>query len=221
MWPARPTVRRMGRVYLFADETGNFDFSSSPGASRYFGVGTLRLTEPSVDALRTELHRVRTELAWERHALDRPLHASSDPRPIRRRVFDVLRAAQTQFDTTLIPKATVPSVWARPLDRELALYRAAWETHLSRLLPLGCAPGDDLLVIAAQIGTKRRRALFRRSVEEAVHAAMPELGAPRVAFWPASSDPGLWATDYLLWAAARRWEQSAEVVDKERRTPAD
>lgn len=210
----------MGRVYLFADETGNFDFSGGPGASRHFGVGTLRLTEPLLDALRTDLHRVRTELAWERHALDRPLHASSDPRPIRRRVFDALRATQAQFDTTLIHKETVSSDWPRPLDRDLALYRATWERHLGRLLPLECAPGDDLLVIAAQIGTKRRRALFRRSVEEAVHAAMPELGAPRVAFWPASSDPGLWAADYLLWAAARRWIGVGGPRENSR-TPAD
>ena len=35
----------MGKVYLFADEAGNFDFSTKGGASRYFIVGTVAMKD--------------------------------------------------------------------------------------------------------------------------------------------------------------------------------
>lgn len=30
----------MGNVYIYADETGNLDYGTKPGASPYFGFGT-------------------------------------------------------------------------------------------------------------------------------------------------------------------------------------
>lgn len=64
-------------MYLFADESGNFDFSRGRGASRYFILTTVTLadTVPG-DALLA----LRRELAWNGVGLD----TESTPRPTRR-----------------------------------------------------------------------------------------------------------------------------------------
>lgn len=49
--------------YLFADESGNFDFSANKGATQYFAVGTLMIVgEDKMRALRDDLANLRYEL---------------------------------------------------------------------------------------------------------------------------------------------------------------
>jgi hypothetical protein len=52
----------MRDCYVFADEAGNFDFSSNPGASRYFILTTVTLSGDC--SLGDDLMRLRRELAW-------------------------------------------------------------------------------------------------------------------------------------------------------------
>ena len=64
----------MGRVYLFADEAGNLDFSTKNGASRYFIVGTVAMGDTQ---LGHDLLELRRELAWQGVGLESSFHASS------------------------------------------------------------------------------------------------------------------------------------------------
>jgi hypothetical protein len=52
----------MGRVYVFADEAGNFDFPRASGATRYFILGTITTSDASAGEALLDLRR---ELAWE------------------------------------------------------------------------------------------------------------------------------------------------------------
>ena len=52
----------MAGVRLFADETGNFDFSRKQGASRYFGVGTLEIASSKMSTLQSDLIALRYQL---------------------------------------------------------------------------------------------------------------------------------------------------------------
>ena len=57
----------MPKKYLFADESGNFDFRDNgrfPGASRYFSVGTVMIEgDDAVAALDADMLKLKRELA--------------------------------------------------------------------------------------------------------------------------------------------------------------
>lgn len=112
----------------------------------------------------------------------------------------MLGAASFRIDATLFDKELAPL----DLRDEHALYSFAWRQHLARVAPLIVGPNDRMLLVASQLGTKRRRGTFF----EAVQAAVSETTCVkrRAAFWPNASDPCLWAADYACWAIHRAHE---------------
>lgn len=171
----------MGRVYLFSDEAGNFDFSRKEGATRYFAIGTAMLRDSEPAALQAELLRLRTDLAWRRLGLDNAFHATEDKQVVRDEVFKVLAKHSFRVDVTLLEKSK-----AMPQTRssETTFYKYALYCHLKSIVTRVCSSEDELMVVAAEIGTKKR-----------------------IAFWPSFSDPCLQAADYCLWAVYRKWER--------------
>lgn len=188
----------MPRLYLFADESGNFDFSPGRGASRYFILTTVALADTtSGDALLA----LRRELAWDGVGLDTEFHATTDAQAVRDRVFTAIGAHHFVVHATVVDKRRVPPN-LRATD--LVLYGHAWALHLARVLPDVASSGDQLLVVGASIGTRRRRAAFRDAIARAVaeHSGVE----CRVASWEAASDPCLQLADYCSWAVQRWWE---------------
>jgi hypothetical protein len=62
----------MSTVYLFGDEAGNFDFSDGPGASRYFILATVTMSNCQAG---DRLQALRRRLAWQGVHLGAVLHA--------------------------------------------------------------------------------------------------------------------------------------------------
>lgn len=58
-----PVSETMGRVTVFADESGDFNFSRHPKASKYFMLTTVTLRDH--EACSGVLSRLRHDLAWE------------------------------------------------------------------------------------------------------------------------------------------------------------
>ena len=191
----------MARVHAFADEAGNFDFSRQPGASRFFILTTVAFPRGH-DALASALRTLRFDLAWEGVDFRREFHATDDTRAVRDRVFAVLAAHDFRIDATILEKPK-----ARPSLRvsDARFYRTAWVFHLRNILPELLAEGDELHVIAASVGTGRKRHDFLQAVDGAVHEATT--ATARVGFWPAAADACLQAADYCAWAIQRKWEQ--------------
>lgn len=127
-------------------------------------------------------------------------HAADDHGSIRAEVLGVLGAASFRVDATLFDKHLVPP----DLRDQHALYAFAWHQHLSRVAPAIAGPGDRLLVVASELGTKRRRRAFFEAVQSAVD--LTTCAKRRAAFWPNASDPCLWAADYACWAIHRAHE---------------
>jgi hypothetical protein len=186
-------------VYLFGDEAGNFDFSEGPGASRYFMLSTVAMHDWQAG---DRLQALRRRLAWRGVHLGAVLHASEDPQTIRDEVFGVLARCELRIDATIITKREVPAA----LRDAHALYRYAWHEHLARIAGEIARPGDRLLAVASDLGTRKRRGAFHLAVDDAVRssARCPH----RVAFWPNMSEPCLVVADYCTWAIQRRWERN-------------
>jgi hypothetical protein len=192
---------RLARVYVFADEAGNFDFSRKQGASRYFILGTMTVSDPS---LGTRLLDLRHELAWRGHGLETSFHAQKDRNYIRTVLFKLLQSADFRFDAVILEKSKAqPHLRA---DWEY-FYKMAWFLHFRFVGPRVIMQGDDLLVTAASIGTRKRRSALRNAIDDVVwQAAWAKAGKHQVAFWSAESDPCIQAADYVIWAVQRKWE---------------
>lgn len=62
-----------------------------------------------------------------------------------------------------------------------------------------------MLVVAASIGTKKRRDAFYRGGKDVMGQVLPAVNIG-TASWRADSDTGLQIADYCGWAIYRKWE---------------
>jgi hypothetical protein len=188
---------RVADRYVFADESGNFDFSPRKGASRYFILTTVTMEDCRPG---DHLAHLRRQLAWQGHDVSQPFHASEDKPAVRSAVFQLLKRLPLRIDATALEKRK-----AQPhLHNDQALYKMGWYLHFGYVAPIVATTQDKLLVVAASLGTKKTRGLFRESVEDVVRQVSP--ARHRVAFWEAVSDPCIQVADYCCWAVQRAWE---------------
>jgi hypothetical protein len=192
------------RRYLFSDESGDLQCRASENVSKYFAVGTLLLDEPQLRQLRTALSVLRDELAWSSHGLDSAFHATTDKQYVRDGVFGVLAHLDYRFDVTLLEKRK-----AQPQLRpdEPTLFKYAWYYHLKHLAPRVFNQNDEVLIVAAELGTKRKRNAFRTAIEDVMTQCMHYRVKRTLAFWRDESDFALQAVDYLTWAVTRFYER--------------
>jgi Protein of unknown function (DUF3800) len=191
-------VRHMSDRYVFADEAGNFDFSTNPGASRYFVLCTVTAEHCEIG---NQLLALRRDLGWRGLHLDRVFHASHDAQDVRNEVFTLLADMDCSVDATVLEKRK-----AQPhLRDEASLYRMAWYLHF-KYLARTMRSSDRVFVAASSLGTKKARGALHTAVDEVVRQLSP-CRSHRVAFWPNESDPCLQVADYCTWAIQRKWER--------------
>ena len=204
----------MARIHVFADEAGNFDFSRNKDASTYFILTTVTFFDDRSAC--HDLDRLRYELAWEgAEGAAGPFHATEEKQAIRDRVFAALSSHGFRVDATIFEKSkSQPQLRASP-ER---FYQYAWYYHMRHVAPQVVRAPDELLVIAASIGTKKKEAAFHRGVVDVMTQVTPIL-LTKTAHWPASSDTGLQIADYCCWAIQKKWERNdprshALIADK-------
>lgn len=186
------------RLHLFVDESGNFDFSRKKDASRYFILAAATLSD--CFAVNARLSGLRHEMAWEGHDHPGPFHAAHDPAPVRNRVFGLIEDLDIRIDAIILEKAkAMPHI--RSTDERF--YQHAWFYLMKYVTPrLAC---DELLVVTASLGNKKKRAAFYQAVRD----VMGQVGCRvlyKTACWDASSDGCLQVADYCGWAIQRLWE---------------
>jgi hypothetical protein len=186
---------------LFADETGNFDFSRRQGATKYFGVGTLVISEADSNALSAGLSELRYTLTKQGKCDGRCFHATTDTQEVRNEVFALLMGFDFEFDVTMLEKSkALPRI--RP--DEPTFFKYAWYYHFKYQAPR--LRRDELIVIAADLNIKKQRSAFQSAVTDVIAQCMPGQ-RHHVGFWKSESEHGLQAADYCLWAISRKFER--------------
>lgn len=167
---------------MFADESGNFDFSRKKGASAYYILTTVTLAECSIG---DELLRLRRELAFTSVGLDTEFHCSTEAQSIRDEVFALMASHHFRIDTTILEKAK-----AQPQTRvsDHRFYQYAWWLHFKYLAPRITRSRRQMLVVGASLGEKKRRSLFHQSVRDVVNQVTRDVSAT-VASWSARASP--------------------------------
>lgn len=189
----------MSRIHIYADESGNFDFSLRQGATRHFILTTVTFFDDRQAC--ADLHNLKYDLAWEGSGHAGPFHATEDEQAVRDRVFQLLQPHGFRVDAIVIDKRK-----AMPhLQRDDQLYEFAWYYLLRFLIPSTETHDQETLIVAASVGTKKRRGLLHRGLAGVVNRLATQADI-RTTHWPADSDPGLQIADYCSWAFFRKWE---------------
>lgn len=185
---------------MFADEAGNFDFSEGPSASRYFILTTVTMEDCAVGEAMLALRR---DLAMKGvHLPSGYFHAAEDEQAVRDQVFALLAGHEFRVDAVILKKANVVDRLRR---NNVRFYKTAWWLHFKHVAPLIATPGDELLVVAATLGTRKKQELFRSAVNDVADQVVS--ADFKVGAWSAASDPCLQVADYCSWAIQRKWER--------------
>ena len=190
------------RDYVYADESGNFDFSVKSGASRYFILTTVLISDLSVE---NRLLDLRRDLAWNGIALENGFHATSNTPSVRDSVFDILKEHEFYVAAIILEKRkALPSIRMNA-DR---FYKHAWLFYMRNMASrINADPENQLMVVAATLGNRSERAKHYADIRD-VMAQTVRRKEQRLAMWPANSDPCLQVADYCSWAIQRKWERS-------------
>jgi len=194
----------VSRVYVYADESGNFDFSRNKGASRYFILTTVTCSEDR--QARSDVEELRYNLAWAGEELPDFFPATQDLQEVRDRVFRALSRSPFRVDATIMEKRK-----AHPLltASDVVFYKYAWYYHMRHVLPSISTPTDEVLVIASSIGTKKKKRYFRKAVSDVMDQIQLRQDV-KTTHWSTASDLGLQIADYCSWAIFRKWEEGDE-----------
>ncbi|GLS30557.1 hypothetical protein GCM10007937_22650 [Mesorhizobium albiziae] len=121
---------------------------------------------------------------------------------MRDRVFALLENHDFRVDVTVLEKSK-----AQPQTRvdEPTFYKYAWFFHFKHVGPKLLADGHKLLITAAALGDRKKRAAFKEGVNNTVQQVAPR-ERWEVSFIDSMGDPLLWAADYCAWAVQRRLE---------------
>lgn len=212
----------MTRLHLYADESGNFDFSRGRDATKYFMIGTLMIdAEDKVVALQRDLTDLHRRLQWEMpEKLTGPFHACEDKQAVRDAVFEVLMDHDWWLDVTILQKSK-----AQPHLRSThpTFFKHAWYYHFKHLAPKYVNASDELLVVAGSVGTNKMRSAFHSAVTDVISQCAPT--TERRINCLDTGDQCLSAVDYALWAVRRKWElrdeRSYKIVSSRVRTEFD
>ena len=189
----------MSRLYIFADESGDFTFRHGPNISRYFIVCTVTMNSCEVGSSLLDLRR---RLAWEGQELGDHFHATTDKQAVRDLVFDAITRHNFLIQATIMEKSK-----AEPQTRktDTRFYQYGW--YYFHGMQNIARPYPEILVTAASIGVRKERQSFKRAIFDVMNQTIQ--GKKWSAdVCPAGTDPCLQVADYCAWAIMRKWERN-------------
>ena len=189
----------MTKRFLFADEAGDFAFRNNGFASKYYIICTISMDNIEVGK---ELLELRKRLAWEKRPVRDFFHCSPDKQEIRDEVFAVIKNHDFRIYATIMEKRKAQ---LHIRESEERFYKHGWFYHLQNSSAKILNGAKQLHVVAASIGTKKKRILFEDAVRDVCRQTLAKSDF-RTSVWPSMSDPCLQVADYCTWAIQRKWE---------------
>lgn len=99
----------MASLFVFLDESGNFDFSNGSGATEWLTLTSLVTTDPSECVM--ELYQTKHDLIATGHSMEF-FHATEDKQEVRDKVFPVLaKLSCARVDSLAIRKRRLFPDW--------------------------------------------------------------------------------------------------------------
>jgi hypothetical protein len=190
----------MARLFIFADEAGDFVFARGNNISRYFIVCSVRMDSCEVAHSLLDLRR---RLVWLKQPVNDYFHASEDKQAIRDLVFASIAPHDFSIQATILEKSKAGPAISSSAPQ---FYQHAWLYHFTYAIAEFITDTDELVITAASVQTKKAQAVFTNAVNNVIQQHLPrERWA--TSFAPCSHDPCLQVADYCTWAIQRKWER--------------
>ncbi|WP_417587243.1 DUF3800 domain-containing protein [Pararhodobacter oceanensis] len=191
-------------LYIFLDEGGNLDFSTT--GTKSFSLTSVSLFRPfkihtDLDTYKYNLieHRIKPRIEMEY------FHCAEDNRYVRGKVFSML--------ANLIPSDSVDAliVDKRKTVSALQAPESFYPRMLGFLLKYAIARADvakigEVVVITDQIPVRKKRNAIEKAVKLMMSKALPTSTPYRVMHHSSRAHYGLQVADYFNWAIFRKWE---------------
>ncbi|HBR22669.1 MAG TPA: hypothetical protein DD713_08955 [Nitrospiraceae bacterium] len=197
----------MKTLYLFIDESGNFDFS--PNGTKFFVLTVLSATEPF--EIGSPLLKLRYDLLpnyacgprMEEHGY---FHASEDIQDVRNNVFSIICKLKQplRVDSVIGQKNKAnPKLHQQPLEfykilaetlLKYSFNRATWHVY------------DHVVVVFSSLFEKKKRGILKQAFKSLIkqHAKV----SYALYFHNSKFDLCNQAADYFGWAIYRKWESN-------------
>ena len=197
----------MNTLYLFIDESGNFDFS--PNGTRFFVLTVMSATTPF--EIGSPLLKLRYDLLpnyacgprMEEHGY---FHASEDIQQVRNNVFSLLSQLNhpLRVDSVIAQKnKTNPTLHKQPLEfykiiaealLKYAFNRAIWHDY------------DHVVVVFSSLFDRKKRGILKQTFKYLIkqHAKV----SFALYFHDSKFDICNQAADYFGWAIYRKWDSN-------------
>jgi hypothetical protein len=188
-------------AYLFLDEAGNFDFSTS--GTRYFVLTSVSMRRPF--ALQAPLDDYKHDCL--EFGLDKEyFHCAEDNPRVRARVFDLIAG---HLDGMCIDSLIVEKAKAGPALREDKRFYPEMLGYLLKfVLPKEIQAGaDEVIVITDTIPVQKKRQAIEKAIQQALAKMLPEGMRYRILHHASRSHYGLQVADYCCWAVFRKWQR--------------
>ena len=200
----------MSMLNVFIDESGNFDFS--PNGTKYFlltAVSTADCSELFVDFFHLK-HRI----AVMGHDI-KEFHATEDKQEVRNQVYDLIAKHCVhrclRIHAIVVQKnKTSPSIRVEPV-----FYARMLRILLRSVFEGRSAEGVKQIVVwAARIGTRKKRATFEKEVKTYLAHQLTARPPYRILIHSSASHPMLQVADYCT--AAGRSARSGRTGSSDR-----
>ncbi|MBU2036642.1 DUF3800 domain-containing protein [Patescibacteria group bacterium] len=203
-------------LYLFVDESGNFDFS--PNGTKYFVLSCLCTFLP----VREREKIIDLRYRALKNGIDQEFfHATEDSQDIRNKVFDIIKNLKDDFEIHSVVaqknKANSTLYIEEYKKRGKAIrrivgaefYQRACRTLLQYIFNRpNFQHADRIIVVLGAIFTKEKQSLICRTLKKYLKEKC--LKSFEIYFHQAKADINCQIADYCGWAIAIKWERKED-----------
>jgi len=205
----------MKTLYVFLDESGNYDFS--PSGTKFFVLTALSTTQPF--DVGSPLLKLRYELlpnyaCGPKVEEQGYFHASEDTQAVRDQVFAALMGSTVpvRIDAVIAQKnKTHPSLQKQPVEFYMKIGEAALKYIFNRAEWHGF---DHVVLVFSSLFDRKKRGILKQAFKSLIkqYAEVPFA----LYFHDSKFDLCNQAVDYFGWAVYRKWEsgdiRSYEII---------
>lgn len=192
----------MTTLYIFLDESGNYDFSKK--GTEYLCYTAVTTFNPNQESLIIPLNKLKYELISE--CLDIELyHASEDRQIVRNKVFDILSKFNNfDVDSILIEKRKTNLI-LRSIEK---IYPKIYECLLRYIYNRYKKYGiDNLIIIIDSVPIKKKREICKKALKNNLKKLFGKEIKYKVLHHASKSNYYLQIADYCCWAIYVKWSK--------------
>lgn len=203
----------MRTLYLFIDESGNFDFS--PKGTKFFTLTALATFDPNI--YRDKLINLRYDLL-SMGTDQEYFHASEDQQRVRDKVFEVLVSINDTIEihSIIAQKNRVHSSLYKESYRKgstlitratgIRLYQKMCQTLLKYIFNGKGSHVDNIVVVLGSLFVGEKKKTLLQTLKQYLKENFP--GIPfEIYSHPACTDLNCQLADYCCWAIYTKWER--------------